>query len=118
MITFEDAQQIVHSSVDKATKRSSLLIEDTLVDLGIESQSDFQDLIQTIVDDPDAGTKSLSAKVEPAHFGNLTHNVTVLTLINALQLSARKLCSNTTSAHEQPCCPYPKICAECGFKVL
>jgi hypothetical protein len=118
MITFEDAQRIAHGSVGKMTRRRSLQIEDTLADLGIQSRSDFQDLIQTIVNDREVGTMSLSAKVESEHFVNLTLNATVLTLVSALQISARKLCSNPVSPHEQPCCPYPKTCADCGFNVI
>jgi hypothetical protein len=118
MITFEDARRIVHGSVGKKTGRSSLQIEDTLLNLGIGSRTDLQDLIETIVHDPEVGTSALFTEVESNQFVNLALSATVLALVNTLQLSARKLCSNPTSPHEQPCCPYPKECGECGYKVL
>jgi hypothetical protein len=118
MITFEDARQVVHNSVGKMASRSRFDPDDTLSDLGIQSQTDLHYLIQTIVLDPDVGAISLSAKVEPDHFSALALTTTVRTLVDALQLSARKLCSNSTSPHEQPCCPYPKICGDCGSPVL
>jgi hypothetical protein len=114
MLTLDDAQKIAHSSVGRMANRSLVHHEDTLSDLGILSATDFQDLTNLIVVD----LSSMSAKVEPEHLGALAASVTVGALVNTLRLSARKLCSNSVNPHEQPCCPYPRICGSCGSPVL
>ena len=118
MITMEDAQRIVERSVGKITNRSLSGSGDTLSDLGIHSPTYFNDLVQTIVSDPDNGAPSLWAKVESQHLVTLSTIVTIGALVDALHLSATKLCSNPTSPHPQPCCPYPKTCGTCGSAVL
>jgi hypothetical protein len=114
MLTLEDAQKIVHGSIGKMANRSLVHHDDALSDLGIFSAIDFQDLTGSIV----GNLSSMSAKVEPEYLSALAPSVTVGALVDTLRLSARKLCSNPVDPHEQPCCPYPRICATCKSPVL
>jgi hypothetical protein len=118
MLTFADAHNIVQSSVRKLANRSALDTADTLASLGIDSESAFHVLIHTIAFDPDSGASSFAAKVDVADLAALSVRATIKSLVDTLQLSARKLCSNPVNPHEQPCCPYPQICGECGADVI
>jgi hypothetical protein len=46
----------------------------------------------------------------------ITQHMTIGQVVGIVQLSARKLCSNPKTPHEQPCCPYPTVCV-CGWDV-
>jgi hypothetical protein len=117
MIDFQDARQIVDGSLRTIARRNRFDRGERLLDIGIKTAAEWDDLIQTIVSNPTVGAPSRSIKVELVHFGALDTTVNTGALIDALQLSARKLCSNPRSPHGQPCCPYPKTCAECGWAV-
>jgi len=118
MLTFDDARRIIEGSVGKIASRSSFSTDETLSSLGIDSEPAFHNLIHTIAFDPESGASSLTAKVDLQDLVTLSVAATIKTLVDTLQLSARKLCSNPVNPHEQPCCPYPQICADCGAKVI
>jgi hypothetical protein len=111
MLSFDDAREIVHGSVREVASEASFSADDTLSNLGI-SPSKFDDLITTI----QKHTSSKWSRIDDEKL-NLTYNLTISALTIALQLSGRKLCSNASTPHEQPCCPYPTICGECGQPV-
>jgi hypothetical protein len=118
MLTFGDAHEIVQKSVGKIANRSFFSTDDSLSSLGIDSEAAFHNLAHTIAFDPDSGAVSFAARVAVEHLGAFSPNTTIRALVNTVQLSARKLCSNPVNPHEQPCCPYPQDCEVCGAKVI
>lgn len=117
MLTFGDAHEIVQKNIGKLVNRSFFSTNETLSSLGIDSPSAFETLIHAIAFDPDSGVSSFAAKVDLEDLATLSVGTTVSNLVNTLQFSAQKLCSNPVSPHVQPCCPYPKQCGECPYPV-
>jgi hypothetical protein len=112
MLSFDDARDIVHGSVREVASETSFSADNTLSDLGI-SLPQFDNLISTI----QSRTESKWSRIDSEKLGLAAH-ITISALTIALQLSGRKLCSNDMTPHEQPCCPYPTTCGECGKPVL
>jgi hypothetical protein len=116
MISFKDADVIVQESIRAASPLSPIGAIDSntpLQDLGLSSSGSL-DVLRVVLKEAVSRAVSLDLPILFAiHTGMVVRDV-----IHTLQLSARKLCSHPTDPHEQPCCPYPSVCAECGWKVV
>jgi hypothetical protein len=115
MITFEDAENIVRASVAKSRGPGFYRTDEALIHPEPESGTHLLGLIETMVSDPHLSASAF--RVDPGRLAALAGHVTIDSLVNELRLSTRKLCSNPTVGHPQPCCPYPKVCSTCGFAV-
>jgi hypothetical protein len=117
MLTFEDATKVVHASVGKVSKSGYITQTHSLLDLGINSDQSLKLLVSTIKFDRDVGLSSIYSELPesvPSGFSGLDSGQTIVDLVHVVQLSARKLCPN---GHEQPCCPYPQTCGDCGAPI-
>ena len=118
MLTENQARQIVHSSINKTTKRSVASNNETLQQLDISSAESVRSLAMTIAADPEVGVPSLQHYIDPNSIADLQAEMTVGQLSElVLDLSAGKLCSNPNTPHPQKCCPYPAKCPQCGYPV-
>jgi hypothetical protein len=118
MLTPDDAKMIVHLSVGQLSNAPRISPHLRLDQLGIVSDHSLASLRETIVSDPHIGLAFIRSNLHPGRSLDITSSISIDDLVKSLQLSAGKLCSNPSTPHEQPCCPYPKTCDTCMYPVI
>jgi hypothetical protein len=119
MLTENQAQAIVHASMQSVSNTPPTLVADArLEDVGI-TPANFSVLIARIASNPTFGVPRFQHYLDLNSIAELGVSTSVRELTNVVwKLSAGKMCSNPNNPHPQECCPYPDKCPECGFAVV